>query len=64
MRTAYIHIGTEKTGSTSIQALLKENSAVLRERGYHVANIHCPTNHMDFVAYCIDRYPSTQQKRC
>jgi len=62
MRTAYIHIGTEKTGSTSIQSLLKENGAVLAERGYRIADIQCPVNHMDFVAYCIDRYPTAQQK--
>lgn len=34
MRRCYIHIGTHKTGTTSIQRLLARNSAALVERGY------------------------------
>lgn len=33
MTTAYIHIGTEKTGSTAIQRFLVDNRDALRERG-------------------------------
>ncbi|MCK7597350.1 hypothetical protein M0G74_08705 [Microbulbifer sp. CAU 1566] len=62
MKTAYIHIGTEKTGSTSIQQLLANNRNTLSELGYHVANIQYDDNHLDFVAYCIDRFPNDQQQ--
>jgi hypothetical protein len=34
MRRCYIHIGTHKTGTTSIQRLLARNSATLLERGF------------------------------
>lgn len=34
---AVLHIGTEKTGSTSIQRLLRRNRAALRDRGYLTA---------------------------
>lgn len=33
-RKCFIHIGTHKTGTTSIQHLLIRNSSALRERGY------------------------------
>lgn len=62
MKTAYIHIGTEKTGSTSIQQLLGSNREKLNELGYHVPNIQHTENHLDFVAYCIDRFPNDQQR--
>ena len=35
MRTCFIHVGTHKTGTTSIQHLLSENSKVLASRGWH-----------------------------
>lgn len=34
MRRCFIHIGTHKTGTTSIQRLLSRNSSALQERGY------------------------------
>lgn len=34
MRNCFIHIGTHKTGTTSIQHLLSRNSSALEERGY------------------------------
>ena len=34
MKTAYIHIGTHKTGSTSIQDFLFKNRTKLRDRGF------------------------------
>lgn len=35
MRSCFIHIGTHKTGTTSIQHLLSENSKILANRGWH-----------------------------
>jgi len=34
VRKCFIHVGTHKTGTTSIQHLLSRNSSALRERGY------------------------------
>lgn len=36
MKTLYVHIGTHKTGTTSIQAFLRRNAVALLERGIYV----------------------------
>jgi len=33
-KTIYLHVGTTKTGSTSIQTLLRENQELLRQKGF------------------------------
>lgn len=38
-KRAYIHLGTEKTGSTSIQAALDTNRALIERRGLYYPNI-------------------------
>jgi hypothetical protein len=35
-RIAYLHVGTHKTGTTSLQAMLAENDALLARSGIHV----------------------------
>ena len=34
MKTLYLHIGTTKTATTSIQRFLEENKDVLQKHGY------------------------------
>jgi len=50
---ALVHIGTEKTGSSSIQGYLHLNRENLRRAGYHVATSGGRANHRAFPAYCI-----------
>ncbi|WP_249619052.1 hypothetical protein [Campylobacter jejuni] len=38
MKTAYIHIGTPKTGTTSIQKFLTLNREILKQNGYYYPN--------------------------
>lgn len=45
MKTIYIHIGTFKTGSTSIQRFLKENRAALESRGVYVPTTQLLAHH-------------------
>lgn len=33
-KTLYIHVGTQKTGTTAIQGFLTDNREILREKGY------------------------------
>ena len=46
-----LHIGAEKTGTTSIQASLYKNHKVLRDLGIHVANFLGKPNHKALAAY-------------
>lgn len=49
-RTAVIHIGTEKTGTTTIQHFLRDNRAALREQGIHVPLCLGPSSHVYLAA--------------
>ena len=53
---AIIHIGTEKTGTTSIQEFLYQNQNLLREKGYHFIQSAGKKNHRQLVAYCLNDY--------
>lgn len=44
-----LHIGTEKTGTTSIQAFLLENRDALLEQGYYVPQSMGPREHVGLV---------------
>lgn len=50
----WLHIGTEKTGSTSIQTFLAENRAALRVRGWLYPRTTGIRAHHDLVAYSLD----------
>lgn len=45
MKTVYIHIGTFKTGTTSIQQFLKDNRARLENRGIYVPTTQVLAHH-------------------
>lgn len=51
--TAFIHIGTEKTGTTTIQDFLVRNRAVLESAGYCLPVEICGQNHTRFAAYAM-----------
>ena len=48
-----VHIGTEKTGTTSIQQYLHLNRGKLRKAGYHFNQSAGDHNNRAFPAYCI-----------
>jgi len=50
---AIVHIGTEKTGTTSIQKYLYINREKLRTAGYHFLQSAGETNNRALPAYCI-----------
>ncbi|HEX3431365.1 MAG TPA: hypothetical protein VHT03_10800 [Rhizomicrobium sp.] len=50
----WLHIGTEKTGSTSIQTFLGHNRAALRARGWLYSEAAGNRNHYSLVAYSLD----------
>ena len=50
----WLHIGTEKTGSTSIQTFLAENRPALRVRGWLYPRTTGIRAHHDLVAYSLD----------
>lgn len=52
-REAVIHIGTEKTGSTSIQTCLERNKAVLAQRGIWVPGCLGLENHKLLATYSL-----------
>ncbi|MGD9418321.1 MAG: hypothetical protein Q7R22_005210 [Verrucomicrobiota bacterium JB025] len=48
MKTVYLHIGTHKTGSTSIQRWLHDNKTLLSQNGHDIyQGIHRPDNHVE-----------------
>jgi hypothetical protein len=48
-----VHIGTEKTGTTTIQELMVRNREALGERGFHVVRCAGRANHRAIPAYCM-----------
>ena len=50
---AIVHIGTEKTGTTSIQQYLYMNREKLSSAGYHFVQSPGKTNNQALPAYCI-----------
>ena len=53
-RTAIVHIGLEKTGSTAIQRWLSVNRPLLRENGILMPSSIGFPNHTKLVAACLD----------
>lgn len=51
--TAYLHIGTEKTGSTAIQQLLSTNRQVLKKNGCLFPHSPGEKNHLGLAAFAI-----------
>lgn len=51
-----IHIGTAKTGTTSIQLFLYQNQDLLRENGYHFLQNVGKKNNRELAAYCMNDY--------
>ncbi len=52
--TTFVHIGTEKTGTTTIQEFLHQNSRLLGARGYHFPRTPGLRNHLKLAAYAQD----------
>jgi len=51
---AIVHIGTEKTGTTSIQRYLYQNRAMLKGAGFHFLQCAGKKNNQALPAYCLD----------
>ena len=51
---AIVHIGTEKTGTTSIQSFLYQNRSKLNVAGFHILQGAGKENNRAVPAYCID----------
>jgi hypothetical protein len=49
-----VHIGTEKTGTSSIQLFLNKNRSALRSNGYHYLQSAGTHNHWALPLYCSD----------
>ncbi len=49
-----LHIGTEKTGTSSIQLFLNKNRRALRSNGYHYLQTAGTYNHWALPAYCCE----------
>lgn len=49
--SAILHIGTEKTGTTSLQAFLSANRAALEQNGFRYARFAGDDNHRALAAY-------------
>lgn len=54
MPSAILHIGTEKTGTTTLQAFLKQNRAALDRNGFHHPEFAGRINHTGLTAYASD----------
>ena len=57
----YLHIGTEKTGTSTIQEFLFQNRENLMRQGYYYLHMEGRTEYRDLPAYCmnmdrVDRY--------
>jgi len=73
MRKLYLHIGIEKTGTTSIQQFLDQNRVVLSDNGYHVLECGGKKNQRAIPSYCmlesefddffLDRKIDTKEKK-
>lgn len=50
----YLHIGTSKTGTTTLQDLLYENNSVLNKHGIHFLQTGGHANNRGLVAYCMN----------
>ncbi len=52
----YLHIGTHKTGSTSLQRFLSDNSKALRHHGYELYTgcMQNPMNHIELHLYALN----------
>lgn len=50
-RRLVLHIGTEKTGTTSIQEFIYKNRKLLRRRGIHLSDVLGTPNNQKLVAY-------------
>lgn len=48
-KKCYLHIGSEKTGTTSLQEFLKTNRKKLLEQGFFVPEAMGPSEHVDLV---------------
>ena len=53
-RRAYLHIGTEKTGSTTIQAFLTQNRSALPEHGFYYPRAFGLPNQTGLTLYARD----------
>jgi len=53
-RRAILHIGTEKTGTSSLQVFLSKNRDRLNARGFHFARFAGPVSHEHLAAYAMD----------
>ncbi|MFK7974605.1 MAG: hypothetical protein AB8C02_00625 [Halioglobus sp.] len=51
---AIVHIGTEKTGTTSIQSFLYQNRFKLSEQGFHFLQCAGKTNNRALPSYCLN----------
>lgn len=51
---AIVHIGTEKTGTTSIQSFLYQNRYKLLEEGFHFLQCAGITNNRALPSYCLN----------
>ncbi len=56
MAHAYVHIGTEKTGTTSIQKLLKRNAKLLATHGANFPTYFTYPHHYDLVVPFTQEY--------
>ena len=50
-----IHIGTEKTGTSSIQAFLVQNKCELAKQGFFYLHTNGRNEYRDFPAYCLEQ---------
>lgn len=60
---AVLHIGAEKTGSTSIQGFLTENKSALRARGVALSYAGAPPQQTGLVRYALDEDKLARMRR-
>jgi hypothetical protein len=49
-----VHIGIQKTGTTTIQKILFNNKEILKSKGFHFLQSAGPRNNRKLPTYCID----------
>ena len=54
MKKAYLHIGVEKTGTTTIQSFLAKNREALRVEGYLYPIAPGPVNHVGLTIFAAN----------